>query len=96
MERRHAIIKLVLVIFILFVSINWYGRLGYSYEQRINNETILTYEESKKIILDPIEQDKEYFYRQAMVIKHSRTWVPSVWKQDTLFKDKKRYFSRDR
>lgn len=95
MERRKSIIKLAILSFLITSVINWY--LMSESERAIDPEIKLTHEEAIKALgLENVNRTRQYYYAQKQIVVRKKTLIPFFFKNDTVEKQERRYYSKDK
>ena len=95
-EMNKDIIKLI-VVFLIFVSISWYGKIDHISETTTTyvTEVTISYDEAVRILKAPIYRKNRYFYRLVRVQESRRTLIPFKYKKSKPYKTKKYYVTEN-
>jgi hypothetical protein len=86
-NRIMGSVKLILVLFILFISLCWYTKLDQRDEVVINVEVTIPYSQ-----IESPDFSKEYFNKRTILVSKRKTLVPLISTYDTLLvKDEGRW-----
>jgi len=96
MEHRKSIKGLIIVSFLLLITgFIWYLAVPKQYDDKVTIDKVIPSKEAITFV-DKFNPSREYYFSQDVLLQKNKTWIPFVFKTDTIQKTQQKIYNRDR
>lgn len=96
MEHRKNVKTIIIFSFLFLIGgFVWYFGVPKSYETKKSIETPISSKEAMRVV-EKFDADREYYLSKDVLLQKNKTWIPLVFKTDTIQQTKEQLYNRKR